>query len=353
MADCGIKVDVVVPTTYWDKKKGNIKQVLWKQQTENGNEVTVHRPNFFSFGRKKILGFNTMKITTEFYTKAVEKELKKIDSIDVLYAHFLAPAGIAVTRLGKKNKIPAFCAFGESGLWAINYLSIKERENVFKSLTGIISVSSENKNVLLDNHIIDVPEKIRVIPNGCNTSLFFPHNKTECRKKIGIPESEFVGIFVGSFINRKGPQRVEKATAEVSGLKMIYVGLGPMKPTGNNILYCGPVQHDDLPIYLSSADFFVLPTIAEGCCNAIVEALACGLPIISSNCMFNLDILNEKNALLIDPYDINAIRDAIITLRDDIDLRRRLANEAEKSGKKLSLENRSKKIIEYVFGLGS
>ena len=82
---------------------------------------------------------------------------------------------------------------------------------------------------------------------------------------------------------------------------------------------------------MNAADVFVLPTLAEGCCNAILEAMACGLPIISSNLPFNWDILNDKNSILIDPNNINQIADAIQRLRDSPKLRSEMSEEALKN----------------------
>lgn len=77
---------------------------------------------------------------------------------------------------------------------------------------------------------------------------------------------------------------------------------------------------------------FCLPTLNEGCSNAIVEAIACGLPIISSNLPFNDDILDSSNALLVNPESVDDIASAIKQLMDNSDLRQKLAEGFKRKG---------------------
>lgn len=70
---------------------------------------------------------------------------------------------------------------------------------------------------------------------------------------------------------------------------------------------------------------FCLPTLNEGCSNAIVEAIACGLPIISSNLPFNDDILDSSNALLVNPESVDDIASAIKQLMDNSDLKTKVS----------------------------
>ena len=128
----------------------------------------------------------------------------------------------------------------------------------------------------------------------------------------------------------------------------LFLGSGAEDPTCDNILFKGSVKHSDIPVYLNAADVFVLPTLHEGCCNAIVEAMACGLPIISSDLLFNQDICNEKNSILVDPMDVDAIRAAIVNLRDDADLRTSLSNGALKTSKDLTIDKRASRIVDFM-----
>jgi glycosyltransferase involved in cell wall biosynthesis len=92
----------------------------------------------------------------------------------------------------------------------------------------------------------------------------------------------------------------------------------------------------------------VLPTLAEGCCNSIVEAMACGLPIISSDLPFNDDILDDNNSIRIDPNSIREIRDAIKQLIDNPELMKNMSIASTRSAKDLTIEKRVKNIIEFI-----
>ena len=132
------------------------------------------------------------------------------------------------------------------------------------------------------------------------------------------------------------------------GVKSLFIGKGELDPQCDGILYKGMLPHEKVPQYLGTADCFVLPTLHEGCCNAVVEALACGLPVISSNLPFNWDILNETNSIMVNPNSIDEIADAIRTLRDDHSKRTLLAKGALKSVENLAIDQRAENIIKFI-----
>ncbi len=129
---------------------------------------------------------------------------------------------------------------------------------------------------------------------------------------------------------------------------MVYIGGGAKKPEGSNILFCGKLQHEIIPKYLSAADFFILPTKAEGCCNAIVEAMACGLPIISANGAYNDDILSDEYSIRTDPDDIHAMAEAIRTLQDNPEKRVSMSVAAAEASRRFDIFDRACAIIEFM-----
>jgi glycosyltransferase involved in cell wall biosynthesis len=112
-------------------------------------------------------------------------------------------------------------------------------------------------------------------------------------------------------------------------------------------LFKGALPHEDIPTYLNAADVFVLPTLAEGCSNAIVEAMACGLPIISSNLPFNWDLLNAENAILVDPMSVEQIATGIEKLLNHPALQQQMSLSALATVKDLTIEKRVRSILQF------
>ena len=99
---------------------------------------------------------------------------------------------------------------------------------------------------------------------------------------------------------------------------------------------------------LSACDVFALPTLIEGSCNALVEAMACGLPIVSSAGEFNDDVLDDGMSIRIDPLDVPAIRQAIVRLRDDAPLRARMAAAALQRARLFDIDARARRILAFM-----
>ena len=187
-----------------------------------------------------------------------------------------------------------------------------------------------------------------VIPNAVNPSEFYKMPKDEAREKLGIGANERVAVFVGAFCERKGVLRTVEAVEKVPDLKLILIGSGEQKPQSGRIIFSGRAAHNEIAKYLNAADMFVLPTLAEGCCNAVVEAMACGLPIVSSNLPFNDDVLDENNSIRINPKNIDEIADALRLLSENAQLREKLSQGSLGTAAELVIDKRCEKIMNFM-----
>lgn len=346
IADKGVEVSVVTP--YDMLKAKSTGDRFWERDTLSGNKVKVYSPGALALTTRKIGPINFSLLSERLFRRAVQRTIKKnqIHS-DVLYAHFLFPAGICAVDIGGRMKLPSVCAFGESSLWSIREIGLDRARKQLDKLTGMVAVSTNNKNVLIKNRLV-APEKITVIPNAVNKEIFCPGDKKAARVKLGLPLDRFIGIYNGAFTKAKGSLRVEEAARGIDSLSMVYLGGGQDEPQGGNILFKGRVAHEDVPVWLQAADFFVLPTLEEGCCNAVVEAMSVGLPVITSDKPFNYDILDQESAHLVDPMNVEEIHVAMQELAGSEVQRKKLSEASLRRSADLDIKIRAEKVLDFL-----
>lgn len=348
-ADKGIRCSVISPqsVTKVIVRGRKLRPVQWHYMTSNGNRVDVYQPIYFSwsnFLRKRMI---------KNIKNAIKRTLCSFDApVDLFYAHFWF---MGLLMAGISDGKPVFVTCGEgSEISAIHDYEKQELEEVLQNISGVVHVSSKTLDETRAAGIQkDIPYVIA--PNGYNPRVFYKKDKLEIRRKLGYPENSFIVAFLGSFDERKGSCRLSEALdalnqklPEGENIHSIFIGRGKCKPDCDNILHCGPLSHDAVPDYLNAADIFVLPTNNEGCCNAIVEALACHLPIVSSDKKFNDEILDETCSIRINEMSVPEIQDTIEKLYRDRELTARLAAGAAEKAESLTIWERVDKITAFM-----
>lgn len=354
IADKGYECIVIAPRPVTPQMLSKTNRVKMErvEQTENGSSIRIYMPFYFHLSSRK----QTMRYSMQHHFSAVMKVIKKYKlHPDLVYGHFLYQCGLTAARVGAALGIPSWCACGENSLrlqkgslpyeTGLRYCGWRE---IADRLTGVISVSSNNRDLLYQNGFISQGKKLGIFPNGVNSNLFYKMDKADCRRRLGFSENEFIVIFTGALSVNKGADKLNEALKVCTGIRSVFLGKGPVMPDCDGLLFCGTVPNADVPLYLNSADVFVLPTKGEGCSNAIVEALACGLPVISSDLPFNDDILNEGNSIRIDVNDTHAIAAALQKLKNDAKLRKSLSENAAETGKKLDIRLRADRILRFM-----
>jgi len=114
------------------------------------------------------------------------------------------------------------------------------------------------------------------------------------------------------------------------------------------VVFVGSQPHRRVPEILAAADAFVLPTDIEGSCNGIIEAMACGLPVITSEGDFNDDLVDETMSIRVDPRDVGAIRAAIVTLQQNQQIREELAAAALERSRQFDINRRAEKVLSWI-----
>ena len=319
-----------------------------------GYHYNVYRPYSLSFGNK---GHKLASLFRWFNQRNIDAVLKKI-APDVLYGHFWHSANKLSGYTAETNK-PLFVACGEGDNAIENLISIlsdTELTRLKNSVRGVISVSSENRRKCVEYGLAR-DKDIIVLPNCTDDTLFNAASDDErqaIRKRLGVDANDFFVLFVGGFIPRKGADRVSRAIDKIASpyLKSAFIGKAmagaESQPSCEGIVYEGTLDHDTLPDYYRAADVFCLPTLNEGCCNAIVESLSCGTPVISSARAFNDDILNDDNSIRINPESVDEIADAITKLMVDKEKYNSMKKYALNHSGDYSIDARASKIITFI-----
>lgn len=189
-------------------------------------------------------------------------------------------------------------------------------------------------------------DRIRVIENGIDTQLFTPtpHTRSSIREKIGIPQGRFVIGTVGRLVAIKGQRilldAVEMTVRQGVNVHALIVGAGPeleclKASVGTSSALSGRVSFigavENVPAILNAMDAFVLPSFSEGMSNTLIEAMACGLPVLASRVGGNPEVMEEnQSGLLFEPGNADGICKLLLNLANDEERRKTLGMQARR-----------------------
>jgi glycosyltransferase involved in cell wall biosynthesis len=288
------------------------------------------------------------------------------DNLDVFHAQFIVPPFLRCKTVATipdiaYEHIPKFFPARER-TW--QKLLVR---NSAKKADHIITVSEYSKRDIA--HTYDVsPEKITVTYEGAGDE-FVPLDPEKARlelaRKYGI-DCEFI-LYLGRLQARKNLARVVEAYARVrhSGLRHKLVLAGKQdtlfQPVlsrirelklENDILLPGYVPAEDVPVFFNGADVFIYPSFYEGFGLPVMEAMACGTPVITSRGS-SLEEVAGAGAVLVDPMDEGSIADALIQVLGDAELRHQLGQAGLARSHQFNFKNAAEQTIrvyEQVMG---
>jgi len=250
---------------------------------------------------------------------------------------------------GEEKRRPLFIGVGENMNIDIikSYYDLDFYNEFLRNVDGFIAVSS-----IVSDKLIEIgvdKKKILIAPNGTDLQMFKPRNKFELRIKYGFPNDKKIILFVGRFIQSKGIAKLIEALSFLDdGYRAILIGKGEYKPKHSKILFCNSLSHEIVSEFMSLSDIFVLPTLHEGSSNVIAEAMASGLPIVSSDIAEIREQCDESNSILVDPLNSLEIAEAVTRILTNQDLENLMSIRSLEKAKKFDLSNRVKEIVNFI-----
>ena len=232
----------------------------------------------------------------------------KREPFDLIHAYFLPMAGFVGAYSGKYLKVPSVVSIRGNDI---------ERAAFDPGKFSHVMYALQNANAVTTNAIelakkakAFIDREIHLIPNGIDTGNFKPVGRNEVlAEALGVENrtSKVVG-FVGELREKKGLATLLTGYAQTNKKipstllivgeiregedKKLFDEFQLSNPE-NQIIVTGHVPHKDLPAYYSLMDVFIHPSLRDGMPNAVLEAMACGVPVIATPVGGVLDVLED------------------------------------------------------------
>jgi UDP-glucose:(heptosyl)LPS alpha-1,3-glucosyltransferase len=316
-------------------------QTLIRKLAEEGHEIHIFSIQWNTPERLKNIQFHKVPAITfnSFFRDLTfalfSHRMLKQGNFDIIQSHdktfyqdiYRAGDGCHIEWLRQRWRRTGLLGKLSIVLNPYHWLILVMERMIFKGrrFQKIIAISELVKRNIIEHYHIDERD-IEVIYNGVDLERFNPENRKkyrdEIRRKHSIDGNDFVVLFVGSGFERKGVEYLLKASELVSEpVTVLVVGKGSEEKMRRyikkqRVIFCGPQR--EIHKYYAASDIFVFPTIYEPFGNVHLEALASGLPVITTRLSGASEIIREGiHGFVIDkPEDIDALSQRIMMLKD-------------------------------------
>jgi len=269
--------------------------------------------------------------------KALENLLKKED-IDIIHGHYLFPAGAAAVEVGNAHGIKTYVTAHGSDMFEVykkQPLMRSTIKNVLKRADCVLAVSNALRHEIIATGVTGISEKTRLSWNSVDVDKFSTEENNSFKKENNLLDKPIV-MFVGNLIKRKNVESLLEAKKIAnSDYYLVIVGDGPLFKKLNkkvedenirDVIFAG--SRNDVENVIPSCDVLILPSFSESFGLVLIEALACGKPVIGSNVGGITEIITDEVGLLVNPDKISSIAGAIDNVINDDEFRLNLSSKA-------------------------
>ncbi len=253
-----------------------------------------------------------------------------------VFFNFVVPPGVRGKSLAVVHDM-AYVACPDTVRNKTRRFLEKSMEKSCKRADKIITISEFSKSEIVK--YLEVPEeKIEVVPNGVDTERFrfdISEEAVEVAKEKYAIKGSYI-LYLGTIEPRKNVQKLIQAYALLkkefpAAPQLILAGgrgwfsegiYGQAEESGvkEYVRFLGYVADDDVPILLKGAEIFVFPSLYEGFGMPVLEAMACGTPVLTSNVASLPEVAGDA-AVLVNPYDTKGIKQGMAELLQNSELR--------------------------------
>jgi glycosyltransferase involved in cell wall biosynthesis len=295
--------------------------------------------------------------------KRIVRKLHSENKFDIIYATDLFPDGDAAARLSRYLDIPATCLA----------IGIDANQTAFASRTlynhFVRVINKLDGTLACGQSVADKMDKrtghnALCVYGVVDFDKFFPvDDKSSVREVLGLSEDCLYLLYAGYLDKRKGLYELFDAFAEVKNkkkVKLILCGDGSerenlkqyaeQKGISDSVIMPGMIEPEDMNKWLKACDLFVLPSYSEGMPNVVMEAMACGVPVIATKVGGLPEAVGEsEGAVLVEPKNVQSLGSALREVITNSDMRIRMGKAArELAVEKFGVRRSAKRILDYL-----
>lgn len=315
------------------------------------NNITIH---YLDIKKNGNFHYQSMKDLLRYSFLAYKycKKLKTEKQFDLIHAFFGIPCGYIAMKLG----LPYIVSLRGSDVpFYNNRFQLLDRlvfqrlsRKIWRKAASVVANSQGLKDLALQT----MPtQNIGVIYNGVDTAKFAPKNSKTKNTVLKL-------VSTGRLIERKGYQYLLEALKDIQGVELTLLGDGNLRSELEKyalenklpVKFLGRSTQEEIIPILQDSDVFVLPSLNEGMSNSILEAMACGLAIITTD-TGGADELVSTNGFIIQKASVTELQDSIRKFIENKDLAQSLGENSRKLAEKMSWSSMAsdyKKIYELA-----
>ena len=248
---------------------------------------------------------------------------------DILQAEYIPHSSLIPAVLRRRN-VPLVLKFhGDDGrIYPFkNPLYMAVTKAMIRHADYVISSSEEIRTTLIS--IGADPERCSAVHTGVDTDFFRPVPPKTLRHDLDLPETLTTFVFIGRLHPWKGTGEILSTAEKCPQLRFVFIGPGDIPAHPPNCIFPGPKKPGEVKTWLNAADCLLLPSYTEGLPTVIMEAFACGKPVIATRVGGCPELVEEgKTGILVPVRDVAALHEAVVWMDTHPEERRRMGEEA-------------------------
>lgn len=325
-----VQAKVVAPVPWFPfkaKRFGEYAQFAATPRFETRNGVEVHHPRYLLLPK---VGMNLAPYAMALGALRTVRRLQREGfDPDLIDAHYYYPDGVAAGLLAKWLGKPFVVTARGTDLNLIPQYPLPRK--LILETAAQASASIGVCQALMDTlgELGAERSKLHTLRNGVDLQRFVPEDRAQARQRLGLPVDGRYLLSVGHLIERKGHHIAIEALSHLPGVTLLIAGGGPEEGAlkalakrlgvAERVRWVGVVPQSDLKWWYSAADVLALCSSREGWANVLLEAMACGTPVLATNIWGTPEVVSTPAAgLLLARRDAPALAAAWVHLHTQL-----------------------------------